>query len=356
MLLRKITLHCLYTIKDERTVNSIYHLLTGKQSIQTIQDAHLFHLERFFALYKHLRIETFNEHLLLLTNESYIEKMDGNKFLLTPKGLKFVKKHQVNNFYWNGMKFHQIDEQFMQRLFLLIQVWTNRQAGINRYIPIVDDANTTAWVRSFYRHQGPDVTTHLRNLYEELVAIFSQLPTTYPTLFMKQITTDHSIGLTDEQLANEFDKSTATIYLMYKNYVHFLLMEIQKNSKGFPLLLSLANHLHKTKENRPITNSAKVTETFVKRNFTPEQIAAQRQLKVTTIYDHIVEIALHDNEFPLERFVTPQIKQEIYKAVTRVNSFKLKEIKGLVSEEISYFQIRLALTRINKMLAGDVDE
>lgn len=353
LLLQKIILYSLYKIRDERTINAIYHLLTGKQSIQTIQDAHLFHLGRFFALYKQLQIGEFKKQLVSLTEHNYIDKIEENQFTLTTKGLQLVNEYTDDTYYWNGMKFHQIDELFMQRLFLIIQVWTNRQAGINRYIPIVEDVKVTAWVKRFYRQQGSNVSEHLRQLYEELIQLFEELPEVYPNLFIKQITTNRSIGLTDDQLASKYKRSSSHIYLMYKNYVHYMLRKIKETTNQYPLLQLLIEDLHNVHQKTTITNSAKMTEAFVKRGLSPNQIAAKRRLKVTTIYDHIVEIALHDQQFPMERFVSKEMQREVYEAVVRLNSFKLKNIKETISEEISYFQIRLALTRINTLITGD---
>ena len=46
--LQTIILFCLQKINGERTIYSIYHLLKGKKSSQTIQDTHLFHLQSLF--------------------------------------------------------------------------------------------------------------------------------------------------------------------------------------------------------------------------------------------------------------------------------------------------------------------
>ncbi|HLQ97926.1 MAG TPA: hypothetical protein VK135_04495, partial [Candidatus Dormibacteraeota bacterium] len=42
-------------------MNSIYHLLTGKRSIQTVQDVHLYQLDRFFGIFKKLNKPTFDQ-------------------------------------------------------------------------------------------------------------------------------------------------------------------------------------------------------------------------------------------------------------------------------------------------------
>src|SRR5699024_5363514 len=96
------------------------------------------------------------------------------------------------------------------------------------------------------------------------------------------------------------------------------------------------------------------THRLVKQGLQPDQIATNRQLQITTIYDHIVEIALHDEQFPLESFVSNEKQREVYEAVNRLNSFKLKDIKEVVSEGISYFHIRLTLTQLNQIQLDEV--
>ena len=66
---------------------------------------------------------------------------------------------------------------------------------------------------------------------------------------------------------------------------------------------------------------------------------------MNTIYDHIVEIALHDDNFPIEPFVSREKQDEIFKAAEKLKTRKLKLIKEAVGEDIDYFQIRLALTK-----------
>ena len=60
-----IILYCLQKLKGERTIYSIFHLLHGKQSSQTIQDAYLFRLTAFFHTYPQLKRQEFgkNNHL-----------------------------------------------------------------------------------------------------------------------------------------------------------------------------------------------------------------------------------------------------------------------------------------------------
>ncbi len=49
-----------------------------------------------------------------------------------------------------------------------------------------------------------------------------------------------------------------------------------------------------------------------------------RRLKLNTIYDHLVEIALYDDEFPLSKYVNSTEQTEIEKAAQKTLSYKLK--------------------------------
>lgn len=349
MLLSKIILHSLQGINEERTINSIYYLLTGKQSIQTIQDAHLFQLERYFSLYKALSVDEFQTRLLPLQEKQYIEPCGNNTYKITPKGKQVIERSHLQTYYWNGLTYGPFDEKFLHRLILIIQVWTNRLVKNNRYIPIVDDFETTRWVKSFYYRQGNQVEDHLRRLYDELVALFTELDESYPRLFMKQLTTSDTIGLTNEQLADYFQKSPSDIHLLQKSYLHYMLQSIEEEKSNYPLLFLFAEDFFHVKQTNIMTNSAQITDRLVKRGLTPEQIARKRNLRITTIYDHIVEIALHDESFPMENFISMEKQREVYEAVKSSNSFKLKDIKSYVDEEVTYFQIRLALTKLKQM-------
>lgn len=68
--LQAIVLVQLQRIEGVRTVYSIYHLLKGKKSSQTIQDAHLFNLGIFFKPFP-----IYNGMYLMRSSMTYI-KMD----------------------------------------------------------------------------------------------------------------------------------------------------------------------------------------------------------------------------------------------------------------------------------------
>ena len=59
--IESIILNCLKQLNGERTIYSIYHLLKGKKTSQTIQDAHLFEITHYFGVYQWFTREDLEE-------------------------------------------------------------------------------------------------------------------------------------------------------------------------------------------------------------------------------------------------------------------------------------------------------
>lgn len=344
--MERVLLIALQKINRERTVNAIYHLLTGKRSIQTIQDAHLFELDAFFGIEPRLSFEDFHQNVTNLIRTNKVTKVKKDTFLLTEEGYKSINNPFSYPFYFKGIEYASYDREWMRRLTLMIQVWTNQNKQIKRYIPIVDQPATIRWVKAFYRTLKKGTDEYIKTLYDELIKLLEPLPDSYVQMFIKQLTTPVQIGLTKEQLATLFHMSPVDIQLHKTNYIHYMLGVINRNKKTYPLLYTFGQDLFEKHPSQTITNSAQITKRFVEQGLTPEQIANKRRLKTSTIHDHLVEISLQDPSFPLDRFISQKEQEEIKRAVKTLKTFKLKDIKDNVSDTISYFQIRLTLTKI----------
>lgn len=78
-----------------------------------------------------------------------------------------------------------------------------------------------------------------------------------------------------------------------------------------------------------------------------EQIAEERGCSVDTVFNHLVKCKEEGKEVDLEPFLSKEREQLIMEAVAEVGKEKLKPIKELLPEEISYIEIKLALAKIN---------
>nr|WP_239583345.1 helix-turn-helix domain-containing protein [Metabacillus iocasae] len=117
---------------------------------------------------------------------------------------------------------------------------------------------------------------------------------------------------------------------------------INHDASSFPVLSALLKDLN---VNVPITASTLRTYKLLKRNYSIEEIASIRRLKVSTIEDHIAELALCVPTFLIDKYVSVEYQHKIKQAVQLLQTNKLKEIKAHVGEDISYFQIRVVLAK-----------
>lgn len=333
-------------LQRERSISACFYILQGNASIQTIQDTKLYRLHRFFGIYKSLRKKRYVAIIDDLVKEQYLIKQEEtNHYLLTDKAKQHLILHNANTLYLNGEKYHSYDQLYLLRLTLLIQVWTNSHKSHFTFIPVVENKEVEQWVKTLYRQTKHDINEHLQVLYGELYTIFTQVEETDAEIFIAQFSGYETIGQTTSQLAHTYQKSKEDIYLITKNIVHFMLKEIEMKREKYPLLSMITTGLKKTEE---LTASTTRTKRLLDKGLTPAEIAKIRRLKLNTIYDHLVEMAIKQNEFPLTAYVNPSDIEQIRHVIEGLHTYKLKTIKAAVSEEISYFQIRLVLARFDR--------
>ncbi|MBP1969638.1 uncharacterized protein YpbB [Virgibacillus natechei] len=349
MLLEGIILYCSSQIGTERTGASIYHLLNGKKSIQTVQDAHVYNLTSFYGVHKRLSQQRFNAIIRELMTYDRLQKT-STTLIYTPTiaGEDWLHKHKPNlpfNYY-NGLKYHDTGTIFLDRLTLLIQTLTNSKMNYFTFIPVIDKLPIENWVKSFYIKMKPHEPKLLPVIYKELHILLQNLSDQEAELFIDRLTGFKNYGMSITQLADTYKFSPDDVQLMLVAITHRMFETIENNN-NFPILGLVIKDLVNT---TLLTNSAATTYNLLQKKHSIDEISRIRNLKSNTIYDHIVEIALYDVDFSIINYVSEESQLDITNAVTEANSYKLRDIMQLVDEEISYFQIRLVLAKAKKFL------
>lgn len=351
MLFQGIILKCSSHIKTERSISSIYYLLTGKRAIQTVQDAHLYELDQFYGIYKTMSKSSFDQVIDELVEQQLLTIPSESTLTTKPtlKGIDWLHKHEhhLPFRYFNGMTYNEIDILFLERFLLLIQVLTNSKMNHTSYIPVIDRPSTTQWIKTFYQKEKLQVDARLKEIYHELSLLLAEFSDAEAEMFVDRLTGFQHYGLSIHQLANRYNLSTNDAQILLIGMTHHMLDHIQRNPPLFPLLLQI---IADQQTNGFITQSAKQTYQLIKKGYSIDKIAQMRSLKINTIYDHIVEISLYDKNFPIDLYVSKEQQREILQAARQLNTSKLRNIKEAIGEDISYFQIRLALTSVEKSL------
>ncbi|WP_106497375.1 helix-turn-helix domain-containing protein [Lentibacillus sp. Marseille-P4043] len=348
MLLEGVILTCAEHIKTKRTTSAIYHLLTGKRSIQTVQDAHLYDIQPFYGIGKFLHKKTFDAIIHQLEQKALLSIDEASGFKLTEQGEWWLKEHagKLSFEHFHGMHYHALADTFSDRLLLFIQTLTNSSKGNFSFIPVVDKMSVQAWVKQFYRNNKKDEAVLLHALYNELHRILSTCQTIEAGLFVDRLTGFKNYGKSRQQLADYYQIPVTDVPLLWTRIMNRMVSIVQHDQHEFPTLFAMIDN---TTEQTFITDSANRTYQMLKRHYSVEAIADRRRLKVNTIYDHIVEIALCNPAFPVTPFITNEQYTQIVDAMKQINSFSLKQLKQVLPDEISYFQIRLVLATVKNL-------
>ncbi|WML45150.1 helix-turn-helix domain-containing protein [Neobacillus sp. PS3-40] len=339
-----IILFCLKKLNGERTIYSIYHLLKGKKSSQTIQDAHLFGLIRFFRIYEPLTRETLEEVIQNALEHKWISPCEGQRFLLTNLGeekINLFRENHTDPIYINGWQFNSVAQQFWERLTMLIQVVSNLVFQETHYIPIQKNKTVHIWLKSFLKNNQLDRILLGKTIFSELLDCLEDTNEFDPSVIIFRLTGYKRIGLTSLQTAEKLGMEFSSYHIAFQNVLHYLIQQVKTDINRYPVLSFL---LVDIKENSLLTNSSQITFDLVQKGCSIEEIAKRRHLKTSTIEDHIVEIALKIEEFSIDPFIDYGIQKKIISVARKSATKQLKLIRSSV-DSANYFEIRLVLAK-----------
>ncbi|MFD1850516.1 helix-turn-helix domain-containing protein [Oceanobacillus bengalensis] len=347
LLLERILLSCFVRINAERTPSSIYYLLKGKRSVQTLQDAHIYKLEAFYGIYKTITKQQFDNKVKELINIGMLENnLELEKGCMVSKSAKKWLHEQSQLLEYNGLKYYEKSDVFIERFLLLIQTLTNTKMINYAFIPVIDNPKVESWVRNIYMNVKGRETQVLKGIYNEIREVLQKFPELEASIFVDRLTGYKNYGLSLPQLSEKYNLNEHDIQLSIVQILHRVIWRIEQEKQKYPYLSSFINDIESEIQ---LTHSANETYQLIMKGFQVDAIAQMRNLKKNTIYDHIVEIALHYGDFVIDEYVTNQEQQDILYAINQTNAYKLKDIKQNVSDHISYFQIRLVLAKQNRL-------
>lgn len=96
MQLQYTLLYCIKQLNGERTISSIYHLLKGKRSSQTLQDGNIFHTSFLFGVYKSLQRADYDQEIEYVLHKEWIQSVHENTYILTDTGKKQLEAWRKN--------------------------------------------------------------------------------------------------------------------------------------------------------------------------------------------------------------------------------------------------------------------
>ncbi len=342
--LEAIILDSLMRIKGERTVYSVFHVLAGKKSSQTIQDIHLYEIAKYFRTYPTMKREDFQHIIAYFEEQGLIEvNHEKGEYRLAPKSRcvldDFYRKNPVLT-YLNGFKHHNTSMLFWKRFSLLFQVLSNVVHRNGTYYCIQRDLAIQNWVKDFLFHHK-SIKNMPALLHHELQELLSTVSDQHAVVFLLKLSGYQRIGYSHKQIADQLRMNESDVYYTFLHVLHRMLQQVEERPTS--LLGLLGDDLRIGASSQ--TNSSMVTYKYLKYNLTIDQIAEKRHLKRNTIEDHIIELVINRVINDISAYVSDELAGRIICIATEGNTRQLKAIKQALLNRVSYFQIRLALAK-----------
>ncbi|GGE55709.1 helix-turn-helix domain-containing protein [Priestia taiwanensis] len=333
-------------IAGDRTIYGLYHLLKGKKSSQTIQDASMYGLLPYFRIIPSLTRPVFDEHITYLRQRGYIKAKENSVYELTDSGLAHLleqEKIAPLPTKMNGYKYSDVAMTFWRRLSLLVQTISHMKQGSKTFQPIIQDEETTKWVKQFLLHSGYMRDELAEKVHEECYRFLVTRSEEEATIFVLRLTGHDRIGWTNEQIGRKLGMHSWRVYFIAQQLLHEWIRIIRQRGE-----YALLAYICPAEETMLLSHSTKTTYELLQKGFSIDDISKRRGLKRNTIEDHIIEIALYDRQLNIELFLSKEKYKRIEGAYHTYKTRKLRQLKEALEDDISYFEIRLVLARIGK--------
>ncbi|MGD6962132.1 helix-turn-helix domain-containing protein [Fictibacillus phosphorivorans] len=319
-------------------------MVTGKKTAQSLSDSQWFGIERYYSAFKGMAHDTYTESIESLLNEEYMKESEDHVYTLTEKGEQLlVRESDRLSFlnHLNGLKYASIESTCWQAITLYVQALSNALYGHFNYSPVVRDFSVIQKVKSVFPRSESERKIQAEKLYRELSRVLLEHDNQIADLFVKKLSGYNRIGSTFEQLSRIKGMSQEETVLRFRAILHAFIHKIASEKMNFPMLHSLIGSFT---EAPALTRSASLTFKMLNNNKPLEEIMIVRNLKLSTLEDHLVEIAREVQDFPITPYISDTEFLKVKEYYSKTNETKLRPFKDAFPH-LSYFQIRLVLVK-----------
>jgi uncharacterized protein YpbB len=339
-----IIMDILQKVDGSRKCSGIYYILTGKKTSQSLSDSQWFEIEHYYASLKGLSLEDFKSIIDKLYTDELIKLKEDNVFVVTNKGAEFLEENKDSYLFigkLNGLKYASIEQRCWQVITLFVQSLSNSLYNNFDFSPVIRDREAAEKVKILFPRSEQQRKHIAFHLYNELNTILQTCDPGGAGIFVKKLSGYNRVGNTFEQLAREWEFSRVETVLHFRSVLHQIFKSIREQPEKYHILNSLIGDFIVVPA---LTKSALQTYHLLKKEKDIKEIMKIRNLKMSTMEDHLVEIAREIPEFSINPYISEEDKKGVIQFYNKTKNFKLRPIKEAFPH-LTYLQIRLVLSK-----------
>lgn len=336
-----------------RRVKAIKNTLRGRRTVSNLYWALEYGLLDFVDV---LHGTDFGEDQLVLTQlvSSGLARADDTfRIQLTAKGIDQQQRYlnQLLPLKYLAVSSRYDVAKFMRRFSFASQIVSEFSYGNNQYYPqsinYFEDQLLKRW---FVMNKHQDLPRHFQQLLRDFLGDLQ--PADLADVFVQSLVGHNFSGLTAEQVAVKRRTSTTVVALQWLQLYGMLLeklMQAGKTSLFSPLVSGLAKST--------VSSSAQATfKLFLQqKNHNLQAIATQRKIKLTTVYEHLLEVAIMSKTaaFPYRALISDDLlNQLLAHQPQNVGEWTFQDASQVIGQ-LAFFQFRLFQIYRSKMSDDD---
>lgn len=324
-----ITYYILSLFNRDSSLNSaqLIHIFHGRRTPSMLFKVEKEKLYSAFGLFKTLKKSTLDQQLKKLVEMKWIESSENKGYKLSKKGSEVLKEYFLNRDYPDkivSLENATIRKSFFYQFQLVSQIFSEATYKNKQYSPTIKDPVQQVAVKEWLTSLDKPLLNLAKDWSSELEIILEKLTEEEAMMLVWKLTGHELVGNTNRQLAEILSLDTVELYILLDQIVEQLIYLIDKSECTL-----LKSFLHQINENHyyGLSKSTYVTAVYIKNRIKLVDIALKRNLKLSTIHEHILEVTLVKQTFNFKPFIPDEIYQQLHQAFKKDPYFNFQKAK-----------------------------
>lgn len=318
-----------------RKASVLRQILINKKTGSVLYWAFRYDYLDYLNLYPQLNIIEYNQSIDLLIKKGYLKKTSAGE-ILTNEGANQLKHFSKRHYFIERPDlFQRYDYELWNAIFLiLVQVASEFSYHNHQYYVASENLQAQFLVKKWLGHFGFETLKgEIQNL---LSAFLDNQVELKANVFAAKLIGHQQNGLTNQQIAIQLQLAETDVELIWRDLsLQFADFLINQNTP-------LKKLVEMTQLSGILSNSIYETKRLFSLGLNVEQISFKRHLKVSTVEEHLIILAISDVHFPFNLFLsTDEIEflNKVFKT-TDIDKWSYR-ILANQGKEIPFIKFRL---------------
>lgn len=289
-----------------RRMAAVYYILIGKRTTSNLFAALDYDLLKYWHLYPNLKHSDYQEIMNSMVKQKLLDITD-HEVQLSELGEQKQAEEQKASYqlqYYNGPWMQELFK-FEERLILAIQLISEFEHHEKRYIPVSSNTNTQWFVKEWFTRHKTEMH-FLERFKQELFSLLEDSPAELANIWTSKLVGYQTNGLSTIQITDETGLSPDDVKFMSIDLVAYIFGQIIKQPDRYSVIAQLVEF-----SRLPISQTSFVTYQQVKNTADLKRVSQERNLKISTIHDHLIEAAILLPNFDFDYFL-PLVKSDSF--------------------------------------------